>query len=138
MRKTMLGLALSCLAATPLLAACGGQADAQPAATSAKSALADYEADRGIAADEAKTSEAMDGAYDTCIQAITEQLKAPATAQFSDRSDESERVVSKDHYAFTGTVDAENGFGALLRSDWSCQISQFYSGRFIVDDATVS
>ena len=72
----------------------------------------------------------VDGAYNLCLQRIADQLKAPATAQFSPRTHSGE--VVNGHYLFSGTVDSENSFGALLRSDWSCDILWTGSGYDVV------
>jgi len=45
------------------------------------------------------------------------ELKAPSTAQF--RNVES---VGDGPWAVTGAVDAENSYGATVRSTWSCNI----------------
>jgi hypothetical protein len=56
------------------------------------------------------------GAIDVCHQAVEEQLKAPGTADFG-----GETVTNVgDRYTVIGHVDAENGFGAQLRSEWAC------------------
>jgi hypothetical protein len=53
-----------------------------------------------------------------CRERVKLQLKAPATARFS------EEVVSREptgpFFIVTGLVDAENGFGALLRQRYRC------------------
>lgn len=54
-----------------------------------------------------------------CEDWVREQLKAPATARFSDGT-ESGGVGS---YVITGSVDAENSFGAMLRTEWTCTIT---------------
>lgn len=51
-----------------------------------------------------------------CREHVTNQLKAPSTAKFGDirtRGFGSE-------YTVTGWVDAENSFGATLRTRWEC------------------
>lgn len=64
-------------------------------------------------ADEASNT----GAIDVCHQAVEDQLKAPGTADFG-----GERVSNMgDEYTVSGHVDAENGFGALLRLEWVCE-----------------
>jgi len=54
----------------------------------------------------------------------TAVLKAPATAQFpSDPSDYSILYdPEKDRAVIEGYVDAQNGFGALIRSRWAVRI----------------
>jgi hypothetical protein len=57
-----------------------------------------------------------------CRDKVKAQLKAPATAQFS------EEAVSKqptgEFYEVNGVVDAQNGFGALLRQRYRCTVSE--------------
>lgn len=53
-----------------------------------------------------------------CEDQIRDQLKAPSTAKFdSDSSDESSP------FTVTGSVDAENSFGAMIRSDFQCTVT---------------
>jgi hypothetical protein len=46
---------------------------------------------------------------------IKDQLKAPSTADFSDVE-----TSGIGPWTVTGVVDAENSFGAMLRSHWTC------------------
>lgn len=52
-----------------------------------------------------------------CHNAVLKWLKAPATAQFS-----GDKVVSDPAggYEVVGNVDSQNGFGAMLRSTYTC------------------
>lgn len=57
-----------------------------------------------------------------CQVAVKDRLRAPSTAKFTDR-----HVIDRDphdanQYRILGEVDAQNGFGAMLRSYWKCQI----------------
>jgi hypothetical protein len=52
-----------------------------------------------------------------CQDWVKEQLKAPATADFSDI----EISVDGDVYTVVGAVDAENSFGAKIRNHWTCE-----------------
>lgn len=53
-----------------------------------------------------------------CEQWVKKRLKAPATAKFSDV-----QITGSDpSWTVTGAVDSENGFGAMLRSSWTCNI----------------
>ena len=72
------------------------------------------------------------GAIDICHQAVEEQLKAPATAEFGDKT----AVHGNERYTVTGYVDADNSFGATLRLDWSCHAT-WTSGQWLDVDATV-
>ncbi len=55
-------------------------------------------------------------AIDVCHQEVSDQLRAPATADFG-----GETVThTGDRYTVVGYVDAQNGFGAQIRTDWVC------------------
>src|SRR5262245_35790666 len=59
-------------------------------------------------------------AYVACKNAVQTRLKAPSSADFS--SFTGSQVVLKDafNYEVAGSVDAQNSFGAKLRSNFSC------------------
>ena len=60
-----------------------------------------------------------------CQDTIKDRLKAPATAQF----DNWIRSANADGtYTITGTVDSQNAFGAMLRSKFSCRVSDNGNG----------
>lgn len=67
-------------------------------------------------------------AVDECQQEVLAQLKAPATAEFGD----AEAEETEDGYLVTGQVDAQNGFGALIRSDFRCVPIKLTTGETIV------
>jgi hypothetical protein len=52
-----------------------------------------------------------------CEASITDMLKSPGSAEF----DTSASEVSSS-WTVTGTVDSQNGFGALLRSEFRCYV----------------
>ena len=55
-----------------------------------------------------------------CKNAVGDQLKAPATAEYQiTRS-----IRSGRGWQVTGTVDAENSFGAKIRNTWTCSASE--------------
>ena len=57
-----------------------------------------------------------------CEKNVKEKLKAPSTAKF--HWDQPVATLIQDQaYIVSGTVDAENGFGAMLRSSISCSVS---------------
>ncbi len=64
---------------------------------------------------------------DACQKAVLERLKAPATAVFSPDDEElfAEPGFNAEdgRWMYFGNVDSENGFGALLRSEYACQIT---------------
>lgn len=51
-----------------------------------------------------------------CEDAIKERLKAPSTAEFDSTA------AGSGTWTVTGTVDAENSFGAKLRSTYQCSV----------------
>lgn len=53
-----------------------------------------------------------------CEDWVRDRLRAPGTARFNN----GDETGSAGNYTITGTVDSENGFGALLRSSWECSI----------------
>lgn len=53
-----------------------------------------------------------------CEEWVRDGLRAPATARFSGVT----TTASGGVYTIRGDVDAENGFGALLRSGWVCEV----------------
>lgn len=53
-----------------------------------------------------------------CQQAVLDRLKSPATASFSNVTAE----LFNQTYTVKGSVDSQNSFGGLARSDWSCEI----------------
>ena len=59
-----------------------------------------------------------------CEGWVEDQLKSPATAKFQDGG----ASGGPSGYTIDGTVDSENSFGALVRSDWTCDIRWDESG----------
>lgn len=55
-----------------------------------------------------------------CETFVKRQLKAPATAKFSE---ESSAKVTDVEYTAGGSVDSQNSFGALLRSTFACDMT---------------
>lgn len=57
------------------------------------------------------------GAESACEGWVKDQLKAPSTAKFTDTTS-----TGVGPWTVTGSVDAENSFGAALRRRWTCTI----------------
>lgn len=51
-------------------------------------------------------------------KAVKGELKAPSTAKFCKQSECDFESLGNNQYMMTGWVDAENSFGAMIRSDW--------------------
>lgn len=60
-------------------------------------------------------------AYTACENWVEERLRAPSTADFSGVGD-SEITKTDAGYDVTGYVDAENGFGAQIRTGFTCRM----------------
>lgn len=60
-------------------------------------------------------------------QFVTDNLKSPATAQFPSYGKENVQALDGGDFQVAGYVDSQNGFGALLRTDWTCRLH--YQGR---------
>lgn len=64
------------------------------------------------------TNTASYKAEKACKAYVVDQLTSPSSAKFSDV-----QFFDIDRPEVTGSVDSENGFGAALRSGFSCQMS---------------
>lgn len=77
---------------------------------------------------------AQDAAFDRCEEYVTAKLKAPASADFGDAS-------LLDHgagrYTVTGSVDAQNSFGAMIRNRYSCELQVDGNGTWTAVDVDV-
>ena len=63
---------------------------------------------------------------------VKEILKSPSTAKFSSYSQT--RITNDgDVWKVTGWVDAQNGFGATIRSDYSVKFTMTGKDTYIVD-----
>ncbi len=74
-------------------------------------------------------------AYQLCQDEVSDQLRAPGTAVWPALADISAQP-GENRFYIDGYVDSENGFGALLRLDFSCRI-QVDGGRFGAVTASV-
>lgn len=59
------------------------------------------------------------GARDVCEQFVEKRLKSPGSAEFSDES----ATGDSGTYTVAGSVDSENGFGALVRNQYVCKVT---------------
>lgn len=60
-------------------------------------------------------------AVEACQEDVRARLKAPSTAEFVD---DPLVVEVDDGYQVTGEVDAQNGFGAMIRNRYTCLAKQ--------------
>ncbi|MGW3608920.1 hypothetical protein ACWD6N_03375 [Micromonospora sp. NPDC005163] len=78
-----------------------------------------------------------DEAVDRCQTAISGQLKSPSTAKYADGV----TVTGEDgnfgtYYEVSGEVDAQNGFGALVRGDYRCKVQRESGGGWLVTESS--
>ncbi len=57
---------------------------------------------------------------DSCKDAVRARLKAPSTADFPEPIDVTVSRKNPADYSVSGAVDAQNGFGAKLRQNYTC------------------
>jgi hypothetical protein len=67
-----------------------------------------------------------DGAATMCEEYVTDRLKAPATADFPGGAHVSSTA---DEWTVVASVDSENGFGAMIRTDYVCTVRDI-SGKW--------
>lgn len=72
------------------------------------------------------------GAWLDCQNFVKQNLKAPTTAQFPGANAEGVGTVLQDNgrWGVIGYVDSQNSFGAMIRSDYVCELS--YNGNQVV------
>jgi hypothetical protein len=58
--------------------------------------------------------------FASCEELVKNELKSPASAQFSG---ETQSNLDSSTVNIDGTVDSQNGFGAMIRSTFECQAS---------------
>jgi hypothetical protein len=62
------------------------------------------------------------GAYFYSKEFVKEQLRAPSTAKFCDFDEARISSNGANSYTVVGWVDAQNGFGAMLRNRFVCKL----------------
>jgi hypothetical protein len=61
-------------------------------------------------------------AWQFCRRAVTERLKAPSTAEYPWYDASFVRYRGEGRYVVTAYVDAHNGFGAMIRTPFTCTV----------------
>lgn len=63
-------------------------------------------------------------AYNYAEDFIKQRLKSPSTAEFPGLFEKDEHItdLGGGEYQIRSWVDSQNGFGAMIRSRWSCKI----------------
>ncbi len=65
------------------------------------------------------------GKADASVEAenlVLKQLKAPSTAKFQSYSSENVTALGNNKYIVKGYVDAQNGFGAMIRNNFEVEV----------------
>ena len=65
-----------------------------------------------------------------CREDVLGKLKAPSTATFGDVQSTISDDFDINRWTVTGWVDAENSFGATIRSEWTCSATHRGGGRW--------
>lgn len=78
-----------------------------------------------------------EAAFGAAKEAVLKNLKAPATAQFPEYVDEFVDDLEGGQFRVTSYVDAQNGFGAMIRNDFTCVVIQREDGTRYVDPFTI-
>lgn len=77
--------------------------------------------------------------YSMAHQFVEDNLKAPSTAKFPWGADEHSVVnLGGTQYRVSAWVDAQNGFGAMIRSDWTVVMTYQGNDRWTLDDIQLS
>jgi hypothetical protein len=73
-------------------------------------------------------------AYSYAEDFVKKRLKSPSTAEFPGLFEKAEHIteLGNDEYLISSWVDSQNGFGAMLRSNFSCKII-FIEGKVKVE-----
>jgi hypothetical protein len=69
-------------------------------------------------------------AYVDCQSFVKQNLKAPSTAEFPSISEATIVHTQSNQWSVSSYVDAQNSFGAPLRSTFDCQVS--YNGTHVI------
>jgi hypothetical protein len=80
-------------------------------------------------------------AFNACKSFVKSRLKAPATAVFRNPLEDDGEVeitgAGTGPYVVVSTVDSQNGFGALLRSEFICKVT-LVAGSWRLDDIAIT
>ncbi len=77
-------------------------------------------------------------AYEMAKIFVLNTLKAPATAQFAPFNKRDIKTTPGLKWSISGYVDAQNGFGALIRSWFKVDMTYKGNGTYRVDDLRLS
>lgn len=63
-------------------------------------------------------------AYNVATEYVKVNLRSPSTAEFPGTFEKKDHIISlgENIYIINSWVDSQNGFGAIVRSQWSCKV----------------
>ncbi|GAW57330.1 hypothetical protein [Nocardioides sp. PD653] len=69
-------------------------------------------------------------AQEACEGYVRDSLKSPSSAEFSEAE-----ATERGEYGFTvsGSVDSENGFGAMIRNRYECRVNSIGDDWLLID-----
>jgi len=85
-----------------------------------------------LSGDESQDPAVADRAVDAeimCEEFIGRRLKVPATAKYS----HTQTLKDGARYTVIGHVDAENSFGAMVRTDYTCVVADQGNGKWSLE-----
>jgi hypothetical protein len=92
--------------------------------------------------DEPSTDDRRYAAFEVCKDFVRDRLVSPGSAVFRNYfEDDGEVIVAGSGpgpYTVRSTVDSQNGFGALLRTEFLCTVRPAGGDRWTLDDLTIS
>lgn len=71
-------------------------------------------------------------AFAACQQTMSGRLRSPGSASYPDQPASS--LPAGEGYVLSSYVDSQNGFGALVRTNWTCSVGPDGSGGWVVKD----
>jgi len=72
-----------------------------------------------------------------CDQFVKDILKAPKTAEFQNVYQAESTETTPDNFTVTSYVDAENVFGALIRTSFTCKVRYVGNDEWQLDDLEI-
>ena len=101
------------------------------AAVAASSSTGSTKSDNGQSVSDARL-----GAFDVCKQFVEDRLKSPGSAKWRDPFGDQVTYSGdgKGPITVTASVDSQNGFGALLRSSYSCTVTNSGGDNWSLDN----
>jgi len=73
------------------------------------------------------------GAFNFCKRAVEASLKAPSTAKFQSVLGATISQYGDETFSVESYVDSQNGFGAMLRSNYICTVTYLGGNRWRLD-----